>query len=69
VTVITVRSPAAQGDCPDCGSGVHRVHSRYARTLADLPLSGRAVQLKLLVRRFRCDRALCTLGPTHGTAG
>jgi hypothetical protein len=42
VTVITVRSPAAQGDCPDCGSAVHRVHSRYARTLADLPLSGRA---------------------------
>lgn len=42
MTVITVRSPAAQGDCPDCGSAVHRVHSRYARTLADLPLSGRA---------------------------
>ncbi|PZP39224.1 MAG: hypothetical protein DI601_25545, partial [Azospirillum brasilense] len=33
----------------------HRVHSRYTRNLADLPLSGRPVELKLLVRRFRCD--------------
>lgn len=59
VTVVTVRSSAAGVDCPGCGGGSHRVHSRYIRTLADLPLSGRAVQLKLLVRRFRCDRELC----------
>jgi transposase len=59
VTVITVRSSAAGVDCPGCGGGSHRVHSRYTRTLADLPLSGSAVQLKLLVRRSRCDRELC----------
>ena len=59
-TVITVRSAAAKVECPACGGVSHRVHSRYRRTLADLPLSGRPVQLKLLVRRFRCDRTLCS---------
>lgn len=58
--VITVRSSAAGVECPACGGGSVRVHSRYTRTLADLPLSGCPVQLKLLVRRFRCDRELCT---------
>jgi transposase len=59
VVMITVRSSAVQGECPACSCSSHRIHSRYTRTLADLPLSGRPVQLKLLVRRFRCDRALC----------
>jgi transposase len=58
--VIMVRSSTVLGDCPGRGYTSHRVHSRYTRSLADLPLSGRPVQLKLLVRRFRCDRALCT---------
>ena len=58
--VITVRSSTSVGDCPGCGGTSHRVHSRYTRSMADLPLSGRLVKLKLLVRRFRCDRALCT---------
>ena len=58
-TVITVRSGTAQAACPECGASAGRVHSRYVRTLADLPLGGRAVRLKLAVRRFRCDRATC----------
>ena len=58
--VITVRSSAAVGDCPSCGGTTHRVHSRYTRSLADVPMSGRSVMLKLSVRRFRCERALCT---------
>ena len=58
--MMTVRSSAARVDRPTCGGISLRVHSRYTRTLADLPLSGRSVQLKLLVRRLRCDRAPCT---------
>ncbi|MEU7605971.1 transposase family protein [Streptomyces sp. NPDC041003] len=38
--------------CPDCGSAGTRVHSRYRRRLADRPLGGRCVVLRLLVRRF-----------------
>jgi len=58
-TVITVRSAAVQVVCPACGVAAGRVHSRYVRTLWDLPLGGRAVRLRLAVRRFRCDRLTC----------
>ena len=58
--VLTVRSSAVVGTCPVCHDISHRVHSRYTRSLADLALSGRPVRLRLLVRRFRCDRALCS---------
>ena len=59
VTEITVRSGAADAQCPDCGVVASRVHSRYLRTASDLPLGGRAVRLRLAVRRFRCDAAGC----------
>jgi transposase len=35
------------------------VHSRYRRRLADAPISGRPVELDLLVRRFFCDSIGC----------
>ena len=38
------------------------VHSRYARTVADLPTGDRPVALRLFVRRFRCARPDC---PQH----
>ena len=52
--VITARCRAALAKCPDCGRQSKRVHSRYERRLLDLPSQGRAVQLRVAVRRFRC---------------
>jgi len=46
--------------CPDCAHASSRVHSRYRRTLADLPCQGRAVQLWLKVRRFFCENPACS---------
>ena len=57
-TVITVRSIASVGACPSCGAVSRRVHSRYRRRAADLPLAGRSVQLLVVARRFRCDGVL-----------
>ena len=45
--------------CPRCGAASDRVHSRYRRTVADLPAQGRGVVLRLVVRRFRCIRPDC----------
>jgi transposase len=45
--------------CPVCGSNASRVHSRYARRLADLPGFGRAVRLEVTVRRFACPAVKC----------
>jgi transposase len=53
-------SPAATDvPCPLCGQRSDRVHSRYVRTLADLPWAGVAVHLRVSVRKFFCDNATC----------
>ena len=47
--------------CPTCGAQTSRVHSRYTRTLADLPWADWAVHIQITVRKFRCleDRCAC----------
>ena len=57
--LITARCRAATGECPDCGRQSGRMHSRYERRLLDLPSHGRAVQLRVAVRRFRCATPGC----------
>ena len=57
--VAVARSPSRTSCCPSCGHASARVHSRYRRCLADLPAHGRAVEIKLIVRRFRCARSIC----------
>ena len=58
---ITLHVTAAQASvpCPLCHGQTARVHSRYARTLADLPWSTYAVRLQLRVRKFFCDHPTC----------
>ena len=45
VTIITVRHTGKSSSCPGCAADAERVHSRYSRRLADLPLGGRQVAL------------------------
>jgi transposase len=45
--------------CPLCTRRSMRVHSSYHRTVADLPLAGRHLILRLRVRRFRCAARRC----------
>ncbi len=45
--------------CPCCHQPSSKVHSRYQRTLADLPWEGIGVQLKLGVRKFFCINHEC----------
>jgi transposase len=44
----------ASSPCPSCGQASDHVHSRYLRTIRDLPWQGRVVTLSLRVRKFRC---------------
>jgi transposase len=46
--------------CPVCRRRATRVHSRYVRTLVDLPWAERPVRLRLDVRRFRCRNRACS---------
>jgi len=56
---LTLFHRAESSLCPGCGMAARRIHSRYHRTLADLPMAGSAVRLRLQARRFRCDAADC----------
>src|SRR5258708_4108065 len=59
--VLTICVVSTQGCvcCPMCSSPAKRIHSRYERTLADLPCMGKQVRLLLSVRKFFCEAATC----------
>ena len=57
--LIAVRPVTKTSTCPGCRRASGRVHSRYRRSLADLPVAGRRVRLIAHVRRFYCDTVLC----------
>jgi transposase len=56
---IRVTSEASRSRCPVCGLVSSRVHSRYWRTVSDLPWHGISVTLEVRARRFFCDEASC----------
>lgn len=58
ITVVA-RSLLRSSTCPGCGAVSSSVHSRYVRTLADLPSHGSAGRLLLQTRRFRCRSIGC----------
>jgi transposase len=58
--VLHGRLRAEGAQCPRCGQASVRAHSRYQRRLADAPIAGRPVQLRLQVRRLFCDNTVCT---------
>jgi transposase len=59
---ITIRliATAPAASCPACACSSTRIHSRYTRTLADLPWQGITVTLQLRVRRFACENPDCS---------
>ena len=57
--MIHLAATAPQMPCPYCQRAASRIHCRYQRSLADLPLAHRAVWLLLHVRRFFCDNDDC----------
>jgi transposase len=57
--LLTLSPTRRTAPCPACRRRSRHVHSRYWRTLTDLPLCGRPVMLRVHVRRFRCPRPRC----------
>lgn len=56
---LDVRAAAVSATCPCCGTCSRRTQSRYIRQVADLPIAGRRVVLRVTVRRFWCEAVLC----------
>ena len=59
VIILVARASSRVARCPVCVKRSGRVHSRYTRTLADLPWQGVPVTVHLRVRRFFCDQRAC----------
>jgi len=56
---IWARASADGAACPRCGQFSERVHSGYERRLADAPVGGQPVTIRLAVRRFFCGNPDC----------
>ncbi len=57
--VIDLAVIATSAVCPVCHHASARVHSRYVRTLSDLPWNRIAVQINVQARKFFCDQTGC----------
>jgi transposase len=56
---LTLIARQAATHCPACTAPATRVHSRYRRTLTDLPWGAFTVRLRLQVRKLFCDQPGC----------
>jgi len=59
VIVLNLRTTQTSNLCPMCQAVTEHVHSRYTRTLADLPWADWQVRIAVQVRRFFCHNATC----------
>jgi transposase len=57
--MLTMSATASEAYCPICQVPSTRIHSRYQRTLFDLPLACHCVLIRLQVRRFFCRVTDC----------
>src|SRR5262247_370285 len=56
---LRVQSTQTRAPCPLCATPAWRIHSDYARTLADLPWAQYRVSLQLRVRKWFCGNRAC----------
>jgi transposase len=56
---LVLKASQTSAACPECTHPSTRIRGRYTRTLADVPCQGRAVRVRLEVRRFVCRTRGC----------
>ena len=57
--VVRARTPLDTVVCPVCGASSGRVHGYHWRTVADVPVDGRRVVVRVRVRRLVCPTRGC----------
>ena len=57
--IFSILPKQKRSSCPLCNKYCNRIHSHYVRSLADLPISGKVVQLQLRARKFFCRNKSC----------
>src|SRR5690349_9072343 len=59
LVVLRLVSTVPTACCPICAQPSTDRHSRYIRTLTDLPWGTCSIQFLLTVRKFRCSNSAC----------
>ena len=62
---ITCEKNSSSSTCPFCNELSSSIHSKYTRTIVDLPIQNKEVKLLLIVRKFFCTNPNCN----HKTFG
>ena len=57
--VVRARTPLGTAVCPVCGASSGRVHGSHLPTVADVPVDGRRVVVRVRVRRLVCPTRGC----------
>ena len=57
--ILLISSTQANARCPGCDVPARHIHSRYIRTLADLPWGGYGITWRLRVRKLFCRNPAC----------
>lgn len=57
--VVRARTPKEPAPCPMCGVASGQVHGYHWRKVADVPVDGRRVVLRVRVRRLVCPTQGC----------
>ncbi len=52
---ITCEMNTTQSKCPYCDEESDKIHSKYIRTINDLPIQNKGVKLILIARKFFCQ--------------
>lgn len=56
---INCHTQLSEHKCPYCGHSSSRVHSKYIRTITDLPIQNNKVKLILSVHKYFCENDKC----------
>ncbi len=56
---IKCKMNTSQSKCPYCESLSNSIHSKYIRTVSDLPIQNNKVKLLIVVRKFFCSNPDC----------
>ena len=57
---IQVKSKKKILNCPQCGKKTKKIHSRYIRTVQDLPIGEKKVYIEITSRKMICGNGKCS---------
>ena len=60
IIYITCEISKNESECPFCNHSSNVIHSKYIRTISDLPIQNNEVKLLLVTRKFFCSNPECS---------